>query len=150
MAATSCCRARARRTRRLVAIILTGMQTDGAQGVRDVKRRGGRVLVQDPATARASGMPSAALATGCVDFVLPAARIGARDRRAHHGSGRSRPADGADTTVGLRPRLTDAQLDRTVLAEAVRAVAAGEASLVPVNLFPASACCWLSSGITPT
>ncbi len=33
-------------------------------------RLGGRVLVQDPATAEAPGMPNAALATGCVDFVL--------------------------------------------------------------------------------
>ena len=60
-----------------IAVVLTGMQRDGARGVQAVKRRGGRVLVQDPATARADGMPSAAIATGCVDFVLPVERIGA-------------------------------------------------------------------------
>lgn len=59
-----------------VAVVLTGMLHDGARGVRATKRRGGRVLVQDPATARAAGMPSSAIATGCVDFVLPLHRIG--------------------------------------------------------------------------
>ncbi len=59
-----------------VAVVLTGMLRDGAQGVRAVKRVGGRVLVQDPATARAEGMPSSAIATGCVDFVLPLERLG--------------------------------------------------------------------------
>jgi two-component system chemotaxis response regulator CheB len=60
----------------VIGAVLTGMQQDGAAGARAVKRHGGRVLVQDPATARAAGMPSAAIATGCVDFVLPLDRIG--------------------------------------------------------------------------
>jgi two-component system chemotaxis response regulator CheB len=61
--------------RGVLGVVLTGMLDDGAVGVRDVKRYGGRVLVQDPATARAGGMPSHAIATGCVDFVLPLERI---------------------------------------------------------------------------
>ena len=61
----------------VIGVVLTGMQRDGALGVQEVKRRGGRVLVQDPATARAAGMPSAAVATGCVDFVLPLDRMAA-------------------------------------------------------------------------
>lgn len=60
-----------------VGVVLTGMLDDGADGVRVVKRHGGRVLVQDPATARAGGMPASAMATGCVDFVLPLERISA-------------------------------------------------------------------------
>lgn len=60
-----------------VAVILTGSLDDGADGCRAVKRGGGRVLVQDPATARASSMPANAIATGCVDFVLSPERIGA-------------------------------------------------------------------------
>lgn len=58
-----------------VAIILTGSLSDGAEGCRAVKRAGGRVLAQDPATARASSMPATAIATGCTDFVLPLGRI---------------------------------------------------------------------------
>jgi two-component system chemotaxis response regulator CheB len=57
--------------RRAIGVILTGMQRDGAAGAALIKQRGGRVLVQDPRTARAPSMPQAAIATGCVDFVLP-------------------------------------------------------------------------------
>lgn len=59
----------------LIAVVLTGMLRDGAEGVRSVKRHGGRVLVQDPATAEAPGMPLSAIATGCIDFVLPLPHI---------------------------------------------------------------------------
>jgi two-component system chemotaxis response regulator CheB len=58
-----------------VAVILTGSLADGADGCRAVKRGGGRVLAQDPATARASSMPANAIAAGCADFVLPLERI---------------------------------------------------------------------------
>ncbi|MDQ2813245.1 MAG: chemotaxis protein CheB [Actinomycetota bacterium] len=60
-----------------IAVILSGMLQDGARGIRPVKRYGGRVLAQDPATARAAGMPSSAIATGYVDFVLPPHRLAA-------------------------------------------------------------------------
>lgn len=58
-----------------IAVILTGQLADGANGCRSVKRQGGRVLVQDPATARAPSMPANAIATGCADFVLPSDRL---------------------------------------------------------------------------
>jgi two-component system chemotaxis response regulator CheB len=61
--------------RAAIGVVLTGMLRDGTEGIRDIKRHGGRVLAQDPATARAGGMPSSAIATGCVDFVLPLSRI---------------------------------------------------------------------------
>jgi two-component system chemotaxis response regulator CheB len=61
--------------RAVIAVVLSGMLQDGADGVRAVKRHGGRVIAQDPATARAPGMPASAIATGCADFVLPPDRI---------------------------------------------------------------------------
>jgi two-component system, chemotaxis family, protein-glutamate methylesterase/glutaminase len=61
--------------RGLIAVVLTGRLDDAARGVRATKRAGGRVIVQDPLDAAAPGMPTAAMATGCVDFVLPLARI---------------------------------------------------------------------------
>lgn len=62
---------------RAIGVVLTGMLADGAQGVRAIKRHGGRVLVEDPLTARASSMPAHAIATGCVDFTLPNHRLAA-------------------------------------------------------------------------
>ncbi|MFI5911976.1 chemotaxis protein CheB [Dactylosporangium sp. NPDC051541] len=63
--------------RRTLCIVLTGRLDDGAAGVRAVKRHGGRTIVQQPSTAQAPGMPLAALATGCVDLVMPLSHISA-------------------------------------------------------------------------
>jgi two-component system chemotaxis response regulator CheB len=61
--------------RDVLAVVLTGTGSDGADGVVAVKRAGGRVVVQDPESSEHSGMPTAAIATGAVDEVLPLARI---------------------------------------------------------------------------
>src|ERR1700743_3204062 len=45
----------------LVGVILTGANEDGAMGLKAVAAAGGAALVEDPATAFASAMPSAAL-----------------------------------------------------------------------------------------
>jgi two-component system chemotaxis response regulator CheB len=62
---------------RTLGLVLTGCNSDGALGVQAIKWMGGCVLAQDPATARASGMPRAAIATGAVDYVIPLERISA-------------------------------------------------------------------------
>jgi two-component system chemotaxis response regulator CheB len=60
---------------RHVAIVLSGMLSDGAFTLRHVKRRGGSVLVQDPSTCRYPDMPRAAVATGHADAVLPVGEL---------------------------------------------------------------------------
>lgn len=61
---------------KVVGVILTGANADGARGLARIKERGGMCIVQDPATAESRQMPEAALlaATG-VDHVLPLAEI---------------------------------------------------------------------------
>lgn len=59
----------------VIAVVLSGKMHDGTEGIRVVKRYGGRVLAQDPLTARARNMPASAIATGCVDFTLPPERM---------------------------------------------------------------------------
>ena len=63
---------------RLIAVILTGANEDGAYGVKRVKRRGGVTIAQDPAAAARREMPEAAIATGAIDHVLPLEDIGPR------------------------------------------------------------------------
>jgi two-component system CheB/CheR fusion protein len=53
-----------------IAVILSGAGSDGAQGLRAVKAAGGVTFAQDDRTAKYDSMPRAAVATGCVDFVL--------------------------------------------------------------------------------
>lgn len=52
-----------------VGIVLTGMGIDGSAGVRALGARRQPVLVQLPSTCVVSGMPEAAIATGCVSEV---------------------------------------------------------------------------------
>jgi len=56
---------------RVIGIVLTGYLQDGAEGARIIAQHGGRILVEDPATAEVPEMPCSTLATGCADFVLP-------------------------------------------------------------------------------
>ncbi len=46
---------------RVVAVVMTGANSDGAAGLAAVRRRGGLTIVQDPATAERPEMPLAAL-----------------------------------------------------------------------------------------
>src|SRR5215469_13705879 len=62
---------------RLIAVVLTGGGSDGAEGVRRVKDHGGLVIVEDATTALHDSMPLSALATGRVDVVLPFREIAA-------------------------------------------------------------------------
>jgi two-component system chemotaxis response regulator CheB len=60
-----------------VAVILSGMGEDGVEGLRTVRRAGGRVIAQDEATSVIFGMPGAAVAAGLVDLVEPVPSIAA-------------------------------------------------------------------------
>jgi two-component system chemotaxis response regulator CheB len=60
----------------LIGVLLTGASADGAEGLAAVKARGGRAIVEDPATAECRTMPAAGLAATAVDYVLPLWRIG--------------------------------------------------------------------------
>jgi two-component system chemotaxis response regulator CheB len=55
---------------RAIAVVLTGAGKDGSMGVTAIKKRGGTVIAQDEATSEFFSMPSAAIRTGVVDFIL--------------------------------------------------------------------------------
>ena len=58
-----------------IAIALSGTGSDGTLGVRAIKEAGGMVMVQDEGSAKFSGMPDSAGATGLADYVLPPAEM---------------------------------------------------------------------------
>jgi two-component system CheB/CheR fusion protein len=60
---------------RAVCIVMSGTGSDGAVGLKSVKERGGIAMAQTPEDAGHDGMPRAAIATGMVDFVLPAVEM---------------------------------------------------------------------------
>jgi two-component system, chemotaxis family, protein-glutamate methylesterase/glutaminase len=56
---------------RLLLVVLTGMGKDGLEGAREVKRRGGRILVEAESTCTVFGMPRAVAEAGLADMQLP-------------------------------------------------------------------------------
>jgi two-component system chemotaxis response regulator CheB len=61
--------------RRAAAVVLTGTGSDGALGLRAIRKMGGYVIAQDEATCEFFGMPEAAIRTGVVDLILPLDQI---------------------------------------------------------------------------
>ncbi|MCX5746814.1 MAG: CheB methylesterase domain-containing protein, partial [Proteobacteria bacterium] len=60
-----------------VGVVLTGLGVDGAHGAGTLAAVGGRVLIQDPATAVAPPMPEAARRTVSAATVVPLVELGA-------------------------------------------------------------------------
>jgi two-component system, chemotaxis family, protein-glutamate methylesterase/glutaminase len=60
---------------RLLGLILTGANQDGAEGLAAIGRAGGRTVVQEPGSAAVPFLPEAALQAGPVDFVLSLAQL---------------------------------------------------------------------------
>jgi two-component system chemotaxis response regulator CheB len=61
-----------------IGVVLTGANDDGSRGLRHVVDRGGKAIVQDPATAESKAMPSAALKAVPEAEILPLPGICAR------------------------------------------------------------------------
>lgn len=61
---------------RVVAVLLTGMGTDGAEGLRELRRAGALCCAQDEASSAVFGMPRAAIELGAAELVLSPAAIG--------------------------------------------------------------------------
>ena len=82
----------------VIGVILSGTGSDGASGLRAVKASGGLTFAQDPATAKYTGMPQAAIDTECVDWILPPAEIAAEIARLVRTHGQIQPPGQSDAS----------------------------------------------------
>ena len=70
---------------RAIGVILSGSGSDGTLGMAEIQAQGGVTFAQDTASAKYDGMPRSAIASGCVDYVLPPKAISRELARiAHH------------------------------------------------------------------
>ncbi len=83
---------------RAIGVVLSGTGNDGAAGVQAIKQAGGLTFAQDE-TARFDGMPRSAIATHCVDAVLPPSQIATELARVCEGP----------TETRIQPPVTDAE-----------------------------------------
>lgn len=60
-----------------IAIVLSGIASDGTLGVKFIKANGGLTIAQEPDTAEFRDMPRNAIVTNNIDYVLPPEKIGA-------------------------------------------------------------------------
>ncbi len=60
---------------KVIAMVLTGMGSDGAKGATSLKRAGGHIIVQDEESSVVWGMPGKTVEAGCVDKILPLEKI---------------------------------------------------------------------------
>ena len=68
----------------VLAGILTGMGSDGAKGMEQLKKKGAHTLAESEESCVVYGMPRAAVERGCVDVVAPLADIPGHLRRHFH------------------------------------------------------------------
>ena len=59
----------------VLAIILTGANNDGMNGLLKIKMKGGTTIAQKPASAEFSSMPQAAINANAVEYVMELAEI---------------------------------------------------------------------------
>ncbi|RYX87568.1 MAG: chemotaxis response regulator protein-glutamate methylesterase [Bradyrhizobiaceae bacterium] len=69
----------------VLAVVLTGMGSDGMRGGKEVVAAGGNVIAQDEASSVVWGMPGAAANAGICSAILPLNQIGAKINRLFSG-----------------------------------------------------------------
>lgn len=62
---------------KLISVIVSGFDGDGADAMCAIKEVGGVTLAQKPATAKQPDMPKSAIASGCIDLILSPEEIAA-------------------------------------------------------------------------
>jgi two-component system chemotaxis response regulator CheB len=61
-----------------IGVLMTGMGSDGAQGLLEMKQRGAETIAQDQASCVVFGMPKEAIKLGAADHVVPLGKMAAK------------------------------------------------------------------------
>lgn len=85
-----------------IGVILSGLGADGTDGIKDIKRAGGLVIVRNPETTEYKDMPSNAIASGLVDFILEPALM-PNNIRHHVQYAKTQLAEDAEETKAITP-----------------------------------------------
>ncbi len=56
--------------KKAIGVILSGLGSDGSEGIKAIKEAGGMTIARNPETSQFSSMPAHAIATDMVDFIL--------------------------------------------------------------------------------
>jgi chemotaxis response regulator CheB len=70
---------------KIIAVIVSGHDGDGAAALCDIQEIGGITIAQKLDTAARADMPASAIASGCIDFVLSPEEISRKPIRIAHG-----------------------------------------------------------------
>jgi len=90
---------------RAIAVVLSGMGSDGTLGLQAIKAVGGLTVVQEPESAQFDSMPMSAIAAGCGDIVAPPGELPARIMAfVNHTTDREAPAgEGVEPASSAEP-----------------------------------------------
>ena len=83
---------------KLIAVIVSGYDGDGADALCGIKEVGGVTIAQELDTAKQPDMPASAIASGCVDFVLSPENIAKQIVLIAHVTGSELVIDGGSTS----------------------------------------------------
>ncbi|MGH8137249.1 MAG: chemotaxis protein CheB [Steroidobacteraceae bacterium] len=113
---------------RAIGVVLSGTGSDGMKGIEAIKTGGGTTFAQDQ-SAQQSGMPTSAINTGCVDFVMSPRNIAleiaklASVPELAFGGDPVEPAESVDAILGLvreRVRIDFSQYKENTLHRRIR------------------------------
>jgi chemotaxis response regulator CheB len=75
---------------KLIAVIVSGFDGDGAAALRGIKEVGGTTIAQKPDTAGQPDMPESAIASGYIDYILSPEEIAEKIMQIAHAEPRAR------------------------------------------------------------
>lgn len=93
---------------RAIAVILSGMGSDGTLGLQAIRALGGLTVVQQPESAQFDSMPKSAIAAGCADIIAPPAELPGHIRAYITQAAKKEEPDAALTSVAQTPQTSSA------------------------------------------